>query len=138
MTPLLVLAEFGCSEDGERELRKHLERTLAAARAIDGCIEATVWERPAERRFLFTTYWTDGDAVTRWVDDEFHRATLMPGFRRWCVEGGFSEFALATDHDRARKCSACGRWTKARPGWSEAVPFTCRSCGRDFGPRGGA
>ena len=138
MTPLLVLAEFGCSEDGERELRAQLERTLAAARAIDGCLEATVWERPAERRFLFTTYWRDGEALARWVDDPFHRGTLYPGFRRWCVEGGFSEFTLSTDHDRARKCSSCGRWTKARPGWSEAVPASCRACGAAFGPRTGA
>ncbi len=132
MTTLLVLAEFGCSQDGEKELRQQLERTLAECRAVDGCIEATVWERPTERRFLFTTYWTERDAVTRWVENEFHRVTLMPGFRRWCVEGSFSEFTLATDHDRARKCPKCGRWTSARPGWSEAGPTTCRQCGSDL------
>ena len=129
MTPLLVLAEFGCSETGDAELRKHLERTLDETRAIEGCLEATVWERPTERRFLFTTYWTDGDAVRRWVANAFHRTTLMPGFRHWCVEGSFSEFALAVDHDRARKCASCGRWTSARPGWSEREPSTCRQCG---------
>ena len=129
MNPLLVLAEFGCSSDGEAELRQHFERTLAETRATPGCLQATVWERPAERRFLFTTHWTDAAAVTRWVENDFHRTTLMPGFRRWCVEGAFSEFTPAADHDRARKCAACGRWTSARPGWSEQGPATCRQCG---------
>ena len=131
-TPLLVLAEFGCSETGDAELRGHLERTLAETRAVAGCLEATVWERPAERRYLFTTYWTDGEAVARWVANEFHRTTLMPGFRRWCIEGGFSEFTLAADHDRARKCASCGRWTQGRPGWSEHAPTACRQCGKVF------
>lgn len=133
MTPLLVLAEFGCSEAGDVELRKHLDETLRETRAIEGCLQAEVWERPAERRFLFTTFWTDGEAVTRWVRNEFHRVTLMPGFRRWCVEGAFSEFALSADHDRARKCAACGRWTSARPGWSVQSPSTCRQCGGELG-----
>lgn len=128
-TPLLVLAEFGCSPDGEAELRAHLDRTLAETRATPGCLQAQVWERPAERRFLFTTYWTDAAALRRWVDDAFHRTTLMPGFRRWCVEGSFAELTLSADHDRARKCAACGRWTSARPGWSERGPTTCRQCG---------
>lgn len=133
MTPLLVLAEFGCSEAGDAELRKHLEQTLRETRAVEGCLQAEVWEQPAERRFLFTTFWTDSAAVTRWVKNEFHRATLMPGFRRWCVEGAFSEFAQATDHDRARKCAACGRWTSARPGWSVQGPAKCRQCGGELG-----
>jgi len=130
MTPLLVTAEFRCSPDGDAELRKQLDRTLAEVRAVPGCLEATVWERPAERRYFFTTFWSDGDAVRRWVENEFHRSVLMPGFRRWCSEGSFGEFALATDHDRARKCGACGRWTRGRPGWSEQGPTTCRQCGR--------
>src|SRR5262245_51258413 len=131
-TPLLVLAEFGCSESGDAELRKQLERTLSETRAVAGCLEATVWERPAERRYLFTTYWTDAEAVGRWVANEFHRTTLMPGFRKWCIEGAFSEFTLSADHDRARKCASCGRWTPARPGWSEKVPVTCRQCSQPF------
>lgn len=126
---LLVLAEFRCSEAGDGELRRHLEQTLASVRAIEGCLQASVWERPAERRYLFTTWWTDADAVGRWVADPFHRDVLMPGFRRWCVEGSFSELTLAADHDRARKCGACGRWTAARPGWSEGGPLACRQCG---------
>jgi quinol monooxygenase YgiN len=112
---LLVLAEFGCSPDGDSELRKHLERTLAETRATPGCLQATLWERPAERRYLFTTYWTDAAAVTRWVENDFHRKTLMPGFRRWCVEGSFSEFSAGAE--------------SARPGWSERGPTTCRQCG---------
>lgn len=129
MTPLQVLAEFACSESGDAELRKQLERTLEETRATPGCLEAQVWERPGERRYLFTTYWTDADAVRRWVENDFHRATLMPGFRKWCVEGAFSEFVLSADHDRARKCASCGRWTPGRPGWGEREPSTCRSCG---------
>jgi quinol monooxygenase YgiN len=133
--PLLVTAEFRCSEAGDAELRKHLERTLAETRAVEGCLQATVWERPAERRYLFTTLWSDRDAVGRWVANEFHRTILMPGFRRWCSEGAFGEFTLAADHDRARKCFACGRWTPGRPGWSEQVPAACRQCGREPGDR---
>jgi hypothetical protein len=52
MTPLLVLAEFRCSEGGNAELRKHLDRTLREARAVEGCLQATVWERAAERRLI--------------------------------------------------------------------------------------
>jgi quinol monooxygenase YgiN len=140
MTPLLVLAEFRCSQEGDPELRKHLDRTLAEVRAVEGCLHASVWERPAERRYLFTTTWSDREALHRWVRHEYHRAVLMPGFRRWCTEGSFGEFALETDHDRARKCRACGRWTRAQPGWSEQVPATCRQCGGDlaFEPLAGA
>ena len=92
--PLLVVAEFRCTAEGDAELRAQLERTLAEVRAVPGCLEAHVWERPAERRYLFTTWWTDGDAVGRWVENEFHRSVLMPGFRRWCSEGSFGELRL--------------------------------------------
>jgi hypothetical protein len=129
MMPLLVVAEFRRSEGGDAELRKHLDRTLDDARAVGGCVQATVWERPAERRYLFTTMSSDRDAVRRSVENDFHRTVLMPGFRRWCTEGSFGEFSLDADHDRARKCPACGRWTRARPGWSEQGPATCRECG---------
>ena len=130
MTPLLVLAEFGCTESGDAELRAQLERTLSETRSVPGCLQATVWERPAERRYLFVTFWTDSEAVARWVANEFHRTTLMPGFRKWCVEGSFSEFTGAEpEHQRARKCPSCGRWTQAKPGWSEAEPKQCRQCG---------
>jgi quinol monooxygenase YgiN len=131
--PLLVVAEFRCSAEGDAALREHLERTLAEVRAVAGCLQAEVWERPAERRYLFATYWTDGEAVGRWVENEFHRTVLMPAFRRWCTEGSFSELRLEQDHDRARKCSACGRWTAGRPGWSTAAPSACRHCGARLG-----
>jgi quinol monooxygenase YgiN len=134
MAALLVLAEFRCSEAGDTELRRHLERTLAEVRAVPGCLQAGVWERPDERRYLFTTFWTDAAAVGRWVDNEFHRSTLMPGFRRWCTEGSFSELTLAADHDRVRKCGTCGRWTPGRPGWSEQGPASCRQCGAALTP----
>ena len=138
MTPLLVTAEFRCSEDGNVEFRKQLDQTLLEARGVEGCLQATVWERPAERRYLFTTLWSDRGAVRRWVENEFHRTVLMPGFRRWCTEGSFGEFALEADHDRARKCSACGRWTRGRPGSSEQVPATCRECGRELAAKPGS
>jgi quinol monooxygenase YgiN len=132
MTPFMVVAEFRCTADGEILLRQQLDRTLQEVRAVEGCLHATVWERPAERRFLFTTYWTDRDAVGRWVDNEFHRTVLMPGFRLWCSEGSFGELRLEADHDRARKCLACGRWTSGRPGWAEGEPARCRNCGREL------
>lgn len=128
MTPLFVIAEFRCTESGDAELRKHLERTLAEVRAVPGCLHATVWERPAERGYRFVTAWSDGEAVGRWVENEFHRTVLMPGFRAWCREGWFGELSLAADHDRVRKCPACGRWTAAQPGWSEEGPVRCRAC----------
>jgi quinol monooxygenase YgiN len=141
---LLVLAEFRCSEEGDAALRGHVARTLQEARAVAGCLQATVWERAEERRYLFTTVWSDREALRRWVENDFHRTVLMPGFRRWCTEGSFSEFSLDLDHDRARKCPSCGRWTRARPGWSEQGPATCRQCGHGLGwgaeeePGGGA
>jgi len=132
--PLLVLAEFRCSEEGDAEFRRHLGRTLEEVRGIEGCLQATVWERPAERRYVFTTLWSDRDAVGRWIDNEFHRTVLMPGFRRWCTEGAFGDFVLTADHDRARKCASCGRWTPGRPGWSERGPATCKQCGSELAP----
>jgi quinol monooxygenase YgiN len=139
MTPLLVLAEFGCSETGDTELRAELDRTLRETRGVDGCLQATVWERAAERRFLFVTYWSDAAALRRWVENDFHRTVLMPAFRKWCVEGSFSEFdAAEPDHARARKCPSCGRWSQAKPGWSEAAPATCRQCGASLSREPGA
>jgi len=138
MTPLLVLAEFACSPSGEVELRSHLERTMAECRAVAGCLQATVWERPAERRTLFVTLWSDAESVRRWVANDFHETTLMPAFRRWCTEGSFSEFTGGAEHARARKCASCGRWTQALPGWSEAGPAACRQCGASLAREAGA
>ena len=126
--PLLVLAEFVCSEAGDAEFRSHLERTLTEARSIDGCLHAVVWERPA-RRYQFSTLWTDRAAVVRWVENDFHRNVLMPGFRKWCTEGWFGEYRGELDHKRAIRCAKCGRWTQGQPGWSEADPSACRNCG---------
>jgi heme-degrading monooxygenase HmoA len=66
--PLLVLAEFRCSDEGDAALREQLARTMQEVRSVEGCLEASVWERPAERRYLFTTYWSDREAVRRWVE----------------------------------------------------------------------
>src|SRR3989304_5965660 len=132
MPPLLVFAEFGCTEEGDAEFRRHLDRTLREVRAVEGCEEAVVWERPS-RRYLFGSVWSDRDAVRRWVANEFHRSVLMPGFRAWGNEGWFSYWDLTEDHNRARKCPACGRWTQAQPGWSEFVPRVCSRCGAALG-----
>jgi len=55
MTPLLVLAEFVFSEEGERAFLAHLARTLDEVRATDGSLQAVLWNRPAgatsSRRF---------------------------------------------------------------------------------------
>ena len=127
--PLLVLAEFRCTPEGDVALREQLPRTLAEVRATPGCLQAGLGERPAERRYLFTTYWADGDGVGRRVENEFQRSVRMPGFSRWCSEGSFGELRLEADHDRARRCGACARWTSAPPGWSEASSAACRQCG---------
>lgn len=126
--PLLVVAEFVFSEDGEREFLVHRDRTLDEARGVDGCIQVLLWSRPG-RRYLFSTLWDDALALKRWVDNAFHRQVLMPGFRKWCTEGSFGEYLLAADHDRARKCGSCGRWTGDQPGWDESVPSACSKCG---------
>jgi heme-degrading monooxygenase HmoA len=128
MKPLLVTAEFVFTEEGEVEYLRHLDRTLAEVRGIEGCLQAVMWTRP-ERRFQFSTLWSDAEAVTRWVENEFHRTVLMPGFRRWCTEGCFGDYRLETDHQRARKCPSCGRWTQGLPGWDERQPASCEKCG---------
>jgi hypothetical protein len=125
--PLLVLAEFVFTEAGEAEFLHHRDRTLDEVRAFPGCLQAVLWARPG-RRYQFSTLWSDGAAVTRWVENEFHRSVLMPGFRKWCTEGCFGEYRLATDHERARQCAGCGRWTRGLPGWDERVPSTCKNC----------
>lgn len=48
------------------------------------------------------------------------------------TEGCFGEYLLDADHDRARKCPSCGRWTKERPGWHEARPSGCAHCSAAF------
>ena len=126
--PLLVVAEFVFTEVGDEEFGQHLERTMAEVRSIEGCLHAAVWTRP-NRRYRFSTMWSDRQAGKRWVEDEFHRLTLMPGFRKWCTEGWFGEFRLEIDHPRAIRCAACGRWAQGRPGWSESEPSSCQRCG---------
>lgn len=132
MKPLLLLAEFVFTEEGEREMERHLERTLSEVRAVEGCLHAVVWKRPA-RRYQFSTLWSDDDGVGRWVENDFHRTILMPGFRDWCTEGCFGEYRLETDHPRARRCTACGRWTQEQPGWDERRPGSCAKCGGGIG-----
>lgn len=131
--PLLVVAEFVFSEDGELAYRAYRDRTLDELRRVPGCLQAVLWCRPG-RRYQFSTLWTDADAVARWVECEFHRTILVPGFRKWCTEGCFGEYRLETDHARARKCAGCGRWTQARPGWNEILPSACEKCGERFEP----
>ncbi|MGH7803775.1 MAG: putative quinol monooxygenase [Candidatus Binatia bacterium] len=126
--PLLVLAEFVCSEAGDGEFRSHLERTLAETRAVEGCLHAVVWTRP-DRRYQFSTLWRDRESVQRWIDNEFHRQVLMPGFRKWCTQGWFGEYRGELDHLRAIRCAKCGRWAQGKPGWSEVEPKACRNCG---------
>lgn len=133
MVPLLVLAEFVFTDGGEEEFLRHRDRTLAEIRGIDGCLQAVLWARPG-RRYQFSTLWTDGQAVTRWVENEFHRTILMPGFRKWCTEGCFGEYRLETDHKRARKCASCGRWTQDVPGWDESRPGACQKCAAGLAP----
>jgi len=129
--PRLVVAEFVFHAEGELEFRRHLQRTLDEARATEGCLQVVLWERPG-RRYQFSSLWTDAAALRRWVQNDFHRQVLFPGFRKWCTEGCFGEYLLDADHDRARKCPSCGRWTKERPGWYEARPSGCAHCAAAF------
>lgn len=132
--PVLVVAEFVFTEEGEVAFLLHRDRTLDEVRAVPGCLQAVLWSR-LERRYQFSTLWTDADAVTSWVENEFHRTILIPGFRKWCIEGCFGEYRLETDHKRARKCASCGRWTQELPGWDERIPSVCAKCGAHFEAR---
>jgi quinol monooxygenase YgiN len=125
--PLVVIAEFACSEQGDAELRQHLDRTLEEVRSDPGCLQATLWSR-ADRRYQFFTVFRDAEALRRWVDHPFHREVLMPGFRRWCTTGWFGELRFEQDHRRARKCPACGRWSQSDPGYDERLPERCARC----------
>lgn len=136
MAQLLVLVEFVCSEDGEAPFVEHLPRTMDEVRSIDGCLQGHVWSRP-ERRYLFFTLWTGSDAVDRWMENEFHRSVLMPSFRQWCTESQFSFWDMADDHERVRKCPACGRWSRGSPGWDVALPDVCRNCSAPLVNAGG-
>ncbi len=125
--PLLVLAEFVFTEEGEAAFLPHLDQTMEETRATEGCLQAVLWTRPG-RRYQFSTLWSERAAVTRWVENDFHRRVLMPGFRKWCVEGCFGDYRLTIDHARARKCPDCGRWTQEQPGWDERRPAQCAKC----------
>ncbi len=125
--PLLVVAEFVFSEAGESEFLPHMDRTLQEVRDTPGCLQAVVWRRMG-RRYQFSTLWTEAQNVATWVENEFHRSVLMPGFRAWCTEGCFGEYRLETDHQRARRCPSCGRWSQALPGWNEQQPSRCGKC----------
>lgn len=131
VSPLLVVAEFVFTAEGEAEFMLHRDRTLDEARSVEGCIQAVLWNRPG-RRVQFSTLWDDAAAVRRWVENEFHQTVLLPGFRKWCTEGCFGEYLLETDHKRARKCATCGRWTQDRPGWDESRPSACGKCGKQL------
>lgn len=134
MEPLLVLVEFGFTEEGEKEFLMHLDRALDEVRSIDGCLEAIVYKRP-ERMYIFYTLWRDQEAIDRWVQNEFHRNVLMTGFTRWANEGWFGYWNLKADRKRVRKCPSCGRWSQAQPGWTEMNLTTCARCGTPFESR---
>jgi len=132
--PLLVLVEFGFTEDGEKAFLAHLDRLLEEIRSIDGCLEAIVYQRP-ERIYFFSTLWRDQEAIDRWVQNEFHRTVLMPNFTKWANEAWFSYWNLQADRPRVRRCPSCGRWSRAQPGWMEANPARCTRCGARFPAR---
>lgn len=134
--PLLSLVEIGFREEvAEAEFKAVLPRMEQELRSIEGCLEARTFVG-AGRRYFFFTVWKDEAALQRWVDNEFHRTTLMPGFKRWCDEAWFGYWSLFKDNDRVRRCAKCGRWTREQPGWSTAGPAKCSRCGAELGPTG--
>jgi len=133
MSLLLLVAEFVFTEEGEAAFEHHRARTLDEVRSIEGCVQAVLWARE-DRRYQFSTLWSDDAGVGRWVENEFHQSVLMPGFRSWCTEGCFGEYRLETDHPRARRCGRCGRWSQAPSGWDERSPRACRHCDAAIDP----
>ena len=129
MEPVLTLVEMGFrDEETEQAFREVMPRMETELAGIPGCLENRVYQRPG-RRYLFFTVWEDQAAIQRWVDNEFHRTVLMVNFPRWTDEGWFSYWTTLEDHDRVRKCPACGRWASGQPGWSATGPTTCARCG---------
>ncbi len=132
--PLLTLVEIGFRDDGaEQEFRAVLPRMEQELANIEGCLEARTFIG-AGRRYLFFTVWQDEAALQRWIDNEFHRTTLMPSFKRWCDEAYFGYWSVFKDNDRVRRCANCGRWTREQPGWSSKGPVNCGRCGADLAP----
>jgi quinol monooxygenase YgiN len=129
MEPVLTLVEMGFrDEETEQAFRDVMPRMETELAGIAGCLENRVYQRPG-RRYVFVTVWEDRAAIQRWVDNEFHRTVLMVNFRRWTDEGWFSYWNMLEDHNRVRKCPACGRWASGQPGWSAQGPTTCARCG---------
>ncbi len=131
MEPLLVLVEFGFTEEGEKEFLTHLDRLLEEIRSVDGCLDVIAYQRP-ERMYCFYTLWSDQAAIDRWVQNEFHRTILMPNFTKWSNEAWFGYWTLRTDRPRVRRCPSCGRWLRGQPGWMEARPAQCTRCGANL------
>jgi len=80
--PVMTLAEFGFTGDGEAAFLEVLPQMEREVRSVDGCREYRLWRGPAGE-YVFFVVWDDQAAVDRWVQNEFHRTTLMPAFRRW-------------------------------------------------------
>jgi heme-degrading monooxygenase HmoA len=130
--PLLILVELGFRDDAaEQEFKTVLPRMESELAGIVGCLERRTFIG-AGRRYLFFTVWQDEAALERWVNNEFHRTILMPGFRRWCDEAWFGYWSMLKDNDRVRRCPACGRWTPEQPGWSSKGPAKCGRCGAEL------
>mgnify|MGYP005856657963 CR=1 FL=1 len=127
--PLLALAEFVFSEEGERafqETQKRMEEELASIPGFLGYRPLAL----GDRRYLLLSLWEGEEALDRWVQNPFHRSVLMANFREWCLESWFAYGDTA--RPRVRRCRACGRWTRAEPGWDPHKPDRCVHCGRSW------
>lgn len=125
--PFLTTVEIGFTEAGEEAFQGVLARMEQELKSVPGCLEYRLYQRP-ERVYLFFVVWEDRAAVQGWIENEFHRTVLMPGFRQWCNLGWFGYWDMAQDNNRAKKCLQCSRWTQAQPGWKGDVPQVCRQC----------
>ncbi len=114
--------------EAEAEFQKVFPQMEQELGSIPGMLESRTYRR-GPGTYLFFNVWESAEAIQRWVDNEFHRTVLMPSFRQWCSLGWFGYWDEREDHPRSKKCMACGRWTRAHPGWDAGVPDTCRNCG---------
>lgn len=126
--PILLLVEMVFNPEGEEAISGLSDRLTAELRSLPGLLECQLYWGE-DQRYLFYTVWQDRESVQAWVENQFHRETLMKNFRDWATESTFNYWQLAETNPRARKCPKCGRWNREEPGWRVSQGGPCSKCG---------